>query len=199
MDNDLANIIRNNIPNDYCKRLCLDVMEGEQKNNNLSDFTDEKIMIYCLIYGDSYFVNRTYKEKNFDKISSFTINFRYIYLYNLFKENKQDKELEEELLLFYSNKKEMKRLIKEISSLSMINFYRKLIKFYYKRYKNEDEVIKNSTIINHRLDIISTCIEYKVLIKILGLQENKKVDRILNWNILRVKKCNTIEDKLWLM
>lgn len=199
MDNDLANIIRNNIPNDYCKRLCLDVMEGEQKNNNLSDFTDEKIMIYCLIYGDSYFVNRIYKEKNFDKISSFTINFRYIYLYNLFKENKQDKELEEELLLFYSNKKEMKRLIKEISSLSMINFYRKLIKFYYKRYKNEDEVIKNSTIVNHRLDIISTCIEYKVLIKILGLQENKKVDRILNWNILRVKKCNTIEDKLWLM
>ena len=82
MDNDLANIIRNNIPNDYCKRLCLDVMEGEQKNNNLSDFTDEKIMIYCLIYGDSYFVNRIYKEKNFDKISSFTINFRYIYLYN---------------------------------------------------------------------------------------------------------------------
>ena len=81
----------------------------------------------------------------------------------------------------------------------MINFYRKLIKFYHKRYKNEDEVIKNSTIVNHRLDIISTCIEYKVLIKILGLQENKKVDRILNWNILRVKKCNTIEDKLWLM
>lgn len=101
--------------------------------------------------------------------------------------------------MFYSNKKEMKRLLKEISSLSMINFYRKLIKFYYKRYKNEDEVIKNSTIVNHRLDIISTCIEYKVLIKILGLQENKKVDRILNWNILRVKKCNTIEDKLWLM
>lgn len=31
MDNDLANIIRNNIPNDYCKRLCLDVMEGEKK------------------------------------------------------------------------------------------------------------------------------------------------------------------------
>jgi len=197
MDKDLANIIRNNIPNDYCKKLCLDVMEEENERNSLSDFRDEKIMLYCLIYGDSYFVNRIYKEKDFSKISHSTINFRYIYLYNLFKENKHDEELEEELFVVYSNKKEMKKLNKEINSLSMINFYRKLIRFYYKKY--EDEVIKNSTIINLRLDIISSCIEYKVLTKILFLEENNKIDRLLNWNISRVMRCNTIEDKLWLM
>ena len=141
MDKDLANIIRNNIPNDYCKRLCLDVMEEERIDNSLSDFTDEKIMLYCLIYGDSYFVNRIYKEKDFSKISHSTINFRYIYLYNLFKENKRDEELEEELFLVYSNKKEMKKLNKEINSLSMINFFRKLIRFYNK--KDEDNNVNN--------------------------------------------------------
>ena len=99
--------------------------------------------------------------------------------------------------MVYSNKKEMKKLNKEINSLSMINFYRKLIRFYNK--KDEDEVIKNSTIMNLRLDIISSCIQYKVLTKILFLEENKKIHRLLNWNISRVMRCNTIEDKLWLM
>ena len=195
MDKDLANIIRNTISNDYCKRLCLDVMEEENDGDSLSNFIDERIMLYCLIYDNSYFVDRIYKEKSFDKNSS----FKYIYVYNLFEENKHDEELEEELVSFYKNEKRIKKLNKEIKSLIVINFARKLMKSQYKKYKKEDEFIRNSTIINHRLDIISICIEYKVLIKLLGLEENKKIDRILNWNISRVKKCNTIEDKLWLM
>lgn len=195
MDKDLANIIRNTILNDYCKRLCLDVMEEENDDDNLSNFIDEKIMIYCLIYDNSYFVDRIYKEKSFNKNS----NFKYIYVYNLLKENKHDEKLEKELTSFYKNRKRIEKLNKEIESLAVINFDRKLMKIRYKKYKKEDEFIRNSTIINHRLDIISTCIEYKVLIKLLDLEENMKIDRILNWNISRVKKCNTIEDKLWLM
>lgn len=197
MDKDLANLIRNSIPNDYCKLFCLDIME-EDKRNSLNDYCEEKIMIYCFIYDNSYFVDRIYKEKDFNKKGVFDRTIRHIYLYNLLKNKKHDEALEKDICDTYKKEKDIKQLKKDIDSLSELKFDRRLIKYYYNK-KKDDIVIRNHNIISNRLSIISDCITYKLLIKLLNLEENKKIDRLLNWNISRVKKCNTIEDKLWFM
>ena len=63
----------------------------------------------------------------------------------------------------------------------------KLFKYILEYYNDGSEKVDSSTEL------------YKVLTKILFLEENNKIDRLLNWNISRVMRCNTIEDKLWLM
>lgn len=199
MDKDLANIIRNSIPNDYCKLYCLDIMqEDENEKITINDYCERKVMIYCVIYDNSYFVKRIYKEKDFNKEGIYDRDLKYLYLYDLLKNNKDDEELENEICSNYEKEKDIKSLCKAMDSLRGVNFNRRFIKYYNKK-KKEDIVTKNQNIVSSRLDIILDCITYKVLIKLLKLEDNKKIDRLLNWNISRVKKCHTIEDKLWLM
>ena len=106
--------------------------------------------------------------------------------------------MKNKILAKYKKEKIKKRKVtKEIQKLNLINFDRKIIKYTNKKQQNI--VIKKFLELLRRMDIVSCCIEYKFLIDNLNLKNNKKIDRILNWNMFLIKKYNTIEDKIWLI
>lgn len=163
------------------------------ENSRKDDLVD--LMIYCVLYDMQYFIEIIRKEQmkfDFFKVQD-KINF--IYLYYLDENNREDRELKNNIIEKYSNKN--KEIIKDIKTLNTINFNRKLIT--YDHGKKEDIVIKKSMEISQRLSIIAECMKYKFLIKYLNLEDNSKIDRILKWNISVVKKTHTIENKIWLM
>lgn len=152
-------------------------------------------MVYSFVYDMPYFIENIYKQKIKKDILNCREKINFIYLYYLDINNKMDEDLKNKILEKYKNK--TKKIQKEINELDMIKFDIKLIIKNNKKYN--DEVVKKASELRNRADIIAECIEYKVLIKYLNLDDNKKIDRLLNWNISRMKKFNTIEDKIWLM
>ena len=155
-------------------------------------------MIYCMIYDIPYFVEQIYKENIQNNVLKEQEKINILYLYYLERNNKENIELKNKILKKYTNgKSEKRKVTKEIQKLSLINFDRKIIKYNNKKEKNI--VIKKFLELQNRIDMIACCIEYKFLINNLNLKDNKKIDRILNWNIFLIKKHNTIEDKIWLI
>ncbi len=196
MDENIINLIRNRISNDYCKLMCDEVIEEKSKLLLQSYITG--LMIYCMIYDIPYFVEQIYKENIQNNVLKEQEQINILYLYYLERNNKENIELKNKILKKYTNgKSEKRKVTKEIQKLSLINFDRKIIKYNNKKQKNI--VIKKFLELQHRLNMIACCIEYKFLINNLNLKDNKKIDRILNWNIFLIKKHNTIEDKIWLI
>ena len=196
MDENIINLIRNRISNDYCKLMCDEVIEEKSKLLIQSYMTG--LMIYCMIYDIPYFVEQIYKENIQNNVLKEQEQINILYLYYLERNNKENIELKNKILKKYTNgKSEKRKVTKEIQKLSLINFDRKIIKYNNKKQKNI--VIKKFLELQHRLNMIACCIEYKFLINNLNLKDNKKIDRILNWNIFLIKKHNTIEDKIWLI
>lgn len=196
MDENIINLIRNRISNDYCKLMCDEVIEEKSKLLIQSYMTG--LMIYCMIYDIPYFVEQIYKENTQNNVLKEQEQINILYLYYLERNNKENIELKNKILKKYTNgKSEKRKVTKEIQKLSLINFDRKIIKYNNKKEKNI--VIKKFLELQNRIDMIACCIEYKFLINNLNLKDNKKIDRILNWNIFLIKKHNTIEDKIWLI
>ena len=196
MDENIINLIRNRISNDYCKLMCDEVIEEKSKLLLQSYITG--LMIYCMIYDIPYFVEQIYKENIQNNVLKEQEQINILYLYYLERNNKENIDLKKKILKKYTNgKSEKRKVTKEIQKLSLINFDRKIIKYNNKKQKNI--VIKKFLELQHRLNMIACCIEYKFLINNLNLKDNKKIDRILNWNIFLIKKHNTIEDKIWLI
>ena len=151
-----------------------------------------------MIYDIPYFVEYIYKENTQNNILKEQEQINILYLYYLEKNNKEDINLKNKILEKYKKRKiEKRRVTKEIQKLRLINFDRKIIK--YNNKKQENIVIKKFLESQNRLNIIACCIKYKFLINNLNLKDNKKIDRILNWNIFLIKKYNSIEDKIWLI
>lgn len=196
MDENIINLIRNRISNDYCKLMCDEVIEEKSKLLIQSYMTG--LMIYCMIYDIPYFVEQIYKENTQNNVLKEQEQINILYLYYLERNNKENIELKNKILKKYTNgKSEKRKVTKEIQKLSLINFDRKIIKYNNKKEKNI--VIKKFLELQNRIDMIACCIEYKFLINNVNLKDNKKIDRILNWNIFLIKKHNTIEDKIWLI
>ena len=93
---------------------------------------------------------------------------------------------------------EDKKLIsKEIKTLKLIDVGRKKLKSNRRRRGNA--ITKKYAEINLRFAIIANCLKYKFLIENLNLEDNKKLDRLIHWNVYLIKKSSTIENKLVLM
>lgn len=196
MDEDIINLIRNGISNDYCKLICQEAIEEER--GSLKESYVIGIMIYCIFYDMSYFVEYIYKENIKNNTLEVQYKINILYLYYLEKNHKDNIKLKNEILEQYKKQKLKRRQVtKEIQKLNLINFDRKIIK--YNNKKQENIVIKKFLELQQRLDIIACCIEYKFLIDNLNFENNIKIDRILNWNIFLIKKYNTIEDKIWMI
>ena len=196
MDENIINLIRNRISNDYCKLMCDEII-GEKSKLIMESYIIG-LMIYCMIYDIPYFVEYIYKKNTQNNILKEQEQINILYLYYLEKNNKEDINLKNKILEKYTKGKiEKRRVTKEIQKLRLINFDRKIIK--YNNKKQENIVIKKFLESQNRLNIIACCIKYKFLINNLNLKDNKKIDRILNWNIFLIKKYNSIEDKIWLI
>ena len=196
MDENIINLIRNRISNDYCKLMFDEIIE--EKSKLIMESYIIGLMIYCMIYDIPYFVEYIYKENTQNNILKEQEQINILYLYYLEKNNKEDINLKNKILEKYTKGKiEKRRVTKEIQKLRLINFDRKIIK--YNNKKQENIVIKKFLESQNRLNIIACCIKYKFLINNLNLKDNKKIDRILNWNIFLIKKYNSIEDKIWLI
>ena len=187
MDSDLINLLKNSIENDHCKLICLLSMKQNSKNYFLDD-----LIIFSILYDMDYFVEKLYAFKN-SKWFEDEVDFAYLYYRK--KNEKEKTEEKRKIMLKYNNEKNKKKKLKEISKLDMINFYRKSIKKYRNTETNND--FRNNNIICERLNIIALAMKYKFLLDEYKLK-NDKIDRILNWNIKRVKKCNRIENRILL-
>lgn len=193
MDEDTINLIKNSISNDYCKLICNGAMMKQTQLER--DLGLVELMTYCIIYDIEYFIERIYKEKLNRYFFNMQEQMDFIYLYYIESKGKENVNLRNKLINKYKMKR--KKVFKEIETMNLINYNRKLIKQNHS--KQEDIVIEKYLEVKHRLDIIAMCMKYKILIKYLNLENNKKVDKILNWNLFLVKKINTIEDKFWLI
>ena len=193
MDEDTINLMKNSISNDYCKLICNGAMMKQTQLER--DLGLVELMTYCIIYDIEYFIERIYKEKLNRYFFNMQEQMDFIYLYYIESKGKENVNLRNKLINKYKMKR--KKVFKEIETMNLINYNRKLIKQNHS--KQEDIVIEKYLEVKHRLDIIAMCMKYKILIKYLNLENNKKVDKILNWNLFLVKKINTIEDKFWLI
>ncbi len=193
MEESLINLIKNSILNDYCKLICNQAMEEE--NSAYRKYFFLELMIYSVIYDVPYFVEKIQKINTKKDILNSKEGLDFIYLYYLEKNNKEDIKLKNEILKKYKNKK--KKINKEIQTLKLINFDRKVIKYNHR--KENYKVVKRFVEIEERIDIILECMKYKILIKYLNLESNSKIDRILNWNITLIKKYDNLKDMKWLI
>ena len=193
MEESLINLIKNSILNDYCKLICNQAMKEE--NSAYRKYFFLELMIYSVIYDVPYFVEKIQKINTKKDILNSKEGLDFIYLYYLEKNNKEDIKLKNEILKKYKNKK--KKINKEIQTLKLINFDRKVIKYNHR--KENYKVVKRFAEIEERIDIILECMKYKILIKYLNLESNSKIDRILNWNITLIKKYDNLKDMKWLI
>lgn len=191
-EEDILNLLKNSIYNDQCKMFCVPAIEENKKTMKIYYRTN--IFIYCVVYELEYFINELFKIHKKDNIKG-EDNIEFAYLYYLQIHNQDDTNLKEKVVKKY--KKRKKKIQKEIDNLQEIKFDVFLIK---KRFRdNKDKDLKNHSIMTSRISIINTCIKYKILSKELNLQFNEKIDKILIKNIKLLKKCNYVEDKLYLI
>ena len=192
MEEDTLNLIRNSILNDHCKMFCIPAMEENKKSMKI--YYRKKVFMYCVIYELEYFIKSLFEIHKKDNVKN-EDDIEFAYLYYLQEHNKNDDGLKNRLVDKY--RKKTKKLQKYINDLTEIKFDVALIKHSFKEKLGKD--LKNNNIMSDRIDIINTCMRYKILSKELNLIYNEKIDKILKRNIMLVKKCNSIEDKFYLM
>ena len=90
MDENIINLIRNRISNDYCKLMCDEVIEEKSKLLIQSYMTG--LMIYCMIYDIPYFVEQIYKENTQNNVLKEQEQINILYLYYLERNNKENIE-----------------------------------------------------------------------------------------------------------
>lgn len=193
MDEDLINLLKNSIPNDYCKLICSEIMEERRETDR--QFFATELMVYCVIYEMDYFIEKLHTIKYKNDFFETQEKIDCIYLYYIERNNKEDIKLKSEFIKKYKNKS--KKISKEIKTLELININRKIMKYNHR--KNRDKVNKKASEIRQRTEIIIECMKYKCLMKYFNLKDSQKLDRILSWNIRNIKKSNTIDDKILLM
>ncbi len=194
MDAGLVNFIKNEISNDFCKLICNVAIEfDDSEHNNLYIFD---LMNYCILYDATYFIEDLYKEKLKNSLlDNLDEEIDLLYLYYLKKNNKENLELKNEIIERYVEDKKL--ISKEIKTLKLIDVGRKKLKSNRRRRGNA--ITKKYAEINLRFAIIANCLKYKFLIENLNLEDNKKLDRLIHWNVYLIKKSSTIENKLVLM
>ena len=194
MDAGLVNFIKNEISNDFCKLICNVAIEfDDSEHNNLYIFD---LMNYCILYDATYFIEDLYKEKLKNSLlDNLDEEIDLLYLYYLKKNNKENLELKNEIIERYVEDKKL--ISKEIKTLKLIDVGRKKLKSNRRRRGNA--ITKKYAEINLRFAIIANCLKYKFLIENLNLEDNKKLDRLIHWNVYLIKKSSTIENKLILM
>ena len=153
-------------------------------------------MNYCILYDATYFIEDLYKEKLKNSLlDNLDEEIDLLYLYYLKKNNKENLELKNEIIERYVEDKKL--ISKEIKTLKLIDVGRKKLKSNRRRRGNA--ITKKYAEINLRFAIIANCLKYKFLIENLNLEDNKKLDRLIHWNVYLIKKSSTIENKLVLM
>lgn len=194
MDAGLVNFIKNEISNDFCKLICNVAIEfDDSEHNNLYIFD---LMNYCILYDATYFIEDLYKEKLKNSLlDNLDEEIDLLYLYYLKKSNKENLELKNEIIERYVEDKKL--ISKEIKTLKLIDMGRKKLKSNRRRRGNA--ISKKYAEINLRFTIIANCLKYKFLIENFNLEDNKKLDRLIHWNVYLIKKSSTIENKLILM
>lgn len=194
MDAGLVNFIKNEISNDFCKLICNVAIEfDDSEHNNLYIFD---LMNYCILYDATYFIEDLYKEKLKNSLlDNLDEEIDLLYLYYLKKSNKENLELKNEIIERYVEDKKL--ISKEIKTLKLIDMGRKKLKSNRRRRGNA--ISKKYAEINLRFAIIANCLKYKFLIENFNLEDNKKLDRLIHWNVYLIKKSSTIENKLILM
>lgn len=194
MDAGLVNFIKNEISNDFCKLICNVAIEfDDSEHNNLYIFD---LMNYCILYDATYFIEDLYKEKLKNSLlDNLDEEIDLLYLYYLKKNNKENLELKNEIIERYVEDKKL--ISKEIKTLKLIDVGRKKLKSNRRRRGNA--ISKKYAEINLRFAIIANCLKYKFLIENFNLEDNKKLDRLIHWNVYLIKKSSTIENKLILM
>ncbi len=96
MDENIINLIRNRISNDYCKLMCDEIIE--EKSKLIMESYIIGLMIYCMIYDIPYFVEYIYKENTQNNILKEQEQINILYLYYLEKNNKEDINLKNKIL-----------------------------------------------------------------------------------------------------
>ena len=192
-EEDILNLLKNSILNDQCKMFCIPAIEETKKTMKL--YYRKNIFMYCVVYELEYFINELFKIHKRDNIKRSEDDIEFAYLYYLQSHNKDDTKLKEKIVEKYKRIK--KKVQKEMDTLKEIKFDVFLIKLIFK--DNGDNDLKNNRIICNRISIINTCMKYKILSKELDLQYNERIDKVLSRNIMLLKKCNFIEDKLYLI
>lgn len=191
-EEDILNLLKNSIPNDQCKMFCIPAIEETKKT--MKFYYRTNIFIYCVVYELEYFINELFKIHKKDN-SKGEDDIEFAYLYYLQSHNQDDTKLKEKLVEKYKTIK--KKVQQEIDSLKTIKFDVLWIKRIFRN--NGDNDLKNNRIMGNRISIINTCMKYKILSKELELRYNEQIDKILNRNVKLLKKCNYIEDKLYLI
>lgn len=194
MDDGTINFIRNEVPNDYAKLACTLMIDMEKEW--IKRFYIPVVMLYCIIYDMSYYVELIYNEHTKDIPTELEENLNLLYFYYLVKNNKDYSMIKEKLIEKYK-KENKKSLVKEVKSLLLVNVIRKDIVKGLKKDKPDD--VKRFHSVRFICDIILNCLRYKFLIDNLEIENNEKIDRILNWNLIKMKKYSTIENKELLM
>ena len=187
MEKDLINLVKSEMPNDYCKMIC--AMMKKEDSEWVKEFLLTRLLVYSVAYDNYKLVDTIYKESMKSNVLGIKDRINILYLYYLEKCGKQDEKLKQEVLTSYNELD----LTKEFQSLESIDYDRREIINNYR--KHEDFVIETFLGLLHRCEIIMNCIRYKFLIDNFDIEENSKIDRLLNWNIFLIKKYNTVKDK----
>ena len=193
VDVDFVNLFMNGICNDYAKMACASIIFYNKPQ--ISTFGIEELLQYAIIYDESYFANRffsAYKVGRFDFDDA-----KFLYL-----DYTKDENLYNNLKNEYLTEKIMKKEKKSVAKAEDIRYRKKCIYKVIKRFKKDTKLdydIKMASLNHMRLELISSISRYKFLCKLYGIEENKSIDRLYNWNIKQVKKHNTIKDKLHIM
>lgn len=187
MEKDLINLVKSEMPNDYCKMIC--AMMKKEDSEWVKEFLLTRLLVYSVAYDSHSLVEAIYEELMKSNVLGIRDRIKILYLYYLEKCGKKDENLKHEVLTSYSELD----LTKEFQSLELIENDRRAIINNYR--KHEDFVIETFLGLLHRCEIIMNCIRYKFLTDNFEVEENSKIDRLLNWNIFLIKKYNTVKNK----
>lgn len=192
IDIDLINLIKNTIPNDYCKLDCIHIIEGLTKNIS----TIEEILLYCLIYENDYLFEKLYIEmlNNFDNQEK--ENLYFIYAYYTILHDEKSKEYDK-IFEKYRNKNKNK-IINSKKLKKEIHFSRLLI-LYIRRNRKMEYDEKIHCILGQRLSLSLDYIKYQILLKVYSEQCDEEIKRYGEWNLKMIKRNDTIRDKEYLI
>ena len=192
IDIDLINLIKNTIPNDYCKLDCIHIIEGLTKSIS----TIEEILLYCSIYENNYFFEKLYIEmlKKFDNQEKENLYFIDAY----YKTFHNEKSKEYNKIFEKYRKKNKNKIINSKKIKREIHFSRLLI-IYIRRNRKMEHDEKIHCILGQRLSLYLDYIKYQILLKVYNEQCDEEIKRYGEWNLKMIKMQDTIRDKEYLI
>ena len=185
MDVDFINLFRNSINNDYAKMFSSVTMHtSSDTDNSCLDL----LIVYAILYDMSYYAKKFYEMRH-EETPVDDISFMYADYNN-------DETLLNKLKMECNKEAEKKSLLEEIESdYQTIKYLRTdLYKVIKKRRKLKiDTTI--SRMMSTRIILLMTIKKYQYVLKLYGMKENPKFNRLYNWNVREIKRHHTVEDE----